>query len=1147
MAQESTGSLFEQITLLQNAVAGIIGLLGQGPENGNAPSGLAGAAGLSATSPNDQVAGFRSNLSGQIAGVFTFNGAVALEGIPDLFSGLRTETQAAPTAAFEAFTQRLTQANSVFAGDLIQRLQDTLGAIQSISNGIPENRTAVVGALLDQILNILGSLEGPEAEKIRSWFQSLQELNAVLMPLIEQAQAAPDPAVFVQQVVQRSLDSILEVFGFAQVKSLLDFLDGFPSTALSAEMLTGVSTALTATGTAFGQLQSVVNGAYPQFRATAVAVSGTLNALKEQLRPAMSIIRQLANAKILQPKALENFLRQQMDAVLAVQVQEVQRIDDPFNALFERIDQAIEGIDLEFVRTEVLGFFENTRQTLEQVDIASVGTFLQEQVATVDNVVQDLQQSVTDLLAQIQAFFDNLTEQYRTVLGNIGTFQPDGTFQYKVESDLRELLTSARLFIGGDPENPATPSIAGSLEQFRSSIDQFLGQLTELLQPVEAAIDNATSVAVEGIEDFSEFLQGLNVADLLEQLRQKVQEILDALLPIDFGAVVDPVVAEIEETTEKLQSIDTESLNDLLREALKLALDVIIQIDFTVTISTPLKDEFAKVKAIPQQAIDQLQERYEQGLALLNALQPQQLLEALFDAFDIIDDAVGSLNVTALLQPLDDLHRQHLQQPLAALKPSTLLQPVADTFQGFTSVFDEISGAALIEPLTRQLNALKAGVAGIDITRWVDDLLAAVETVQQAIRAVRPSELLQPLVDDFERLASELDRFKPSVLFQPATELAAPLLQFLETVQQQLIDALFQMFQVPLQILERLRPEALTQHIQQQIDNVLALLRSVNLPALFNQLKGQYFDLKLAVEAGGVEARVALVAYLDPQRQLGDIISTYTALITALEGLKQNVQMPDLADLYTEMRDRLLGMLPPYARELMDPETFKRVMRLADPTRFLQALDERFEALKTRLLPISPQDIAAELDATYETVLGLVDDLDIADSLNQVKDTINRLKDIVASVRVDFLAGDIDNAVSDLRALVEALDPSRMFGELDAIHHEVELVVQDTLPSQVLAGLQATLNQVQTLVSSVNPRTVLGPPLDAAWVAVQGVLDGVDFTIVLSPLVDKLDEFEVAFEAELRRTETAFDRMLQAARGALSGSAGAGATAGVSI
>ena len=84
-----------------------------------------------------------------------------------------------------------------------------------------------------------------------------------------------------------------------------------------------------------------------------------------------------------------------------------------------------------------------------------------------------------------------------------------------------------------------------------------------------------------------------------------------------------------------------------------------------------------------------------------------------------------------------------------------------------------------------------------------------VEQIKQAIREIKPSELFQPLVEDFQRLESELDRFKPSVLFQPAAELAAPLLQFLEDVQQQFIDALFQAFQAPLQLLERLQPEVL--------------------------------------------------------------------------------------------------------------------------------------------------------------------------------------------------------------------------------------------------------------------------------------------------------------------------------------------------
>jgi hypothetical protein len=129
--------------------------------------------------------------------------------------------------------------------------------------------------------------------------------------------------------------------------------------------------------------------------------------------------------------------------------------------------------------------------------------------------------------------------------------------------------------------------------------------------------------------------------------------------------------------------------------------------------------------------------------------------------------------------------------------------------------------------------------------------------------------------------------------------------------------------------------------------------------------------------------------------------------------------------------------------------------------------------------------------------------------------------------------------------MVDALDPARLFEELDAIHHEVELVVESTLPSEVLSGLEDTFGHVQDLVASVDPRAVFGPPLNEAWESVEAALQEVDFTIVLSPLVDKLDELEQEFEDSLRRAETAFDQMLGAARGALSG--GAGASVGVTL
>lgn len=1138
------GSLVVNIGTLRETFTGVQQLLGEPGSGGATGSGLAGASSLVSVSPAARVETFRNQLTEQLPTILEFDAAGAVSQTTGLLTQLRTGIQAPPTAALTGFEQQIRQTNATFSGNVVQQLQQALEKIRGISEGIPQDRTAIASALLDQMLRILGSLEGPEAAQIRRWIESVQEQHRVLMPLIEQAQASDDPAALVVQVVQRSLDSLLDALGFEQVRRLIAFLDDFLGNALPADLTDGITAAFTTVSAAYTQTFNQIDADFPDFRDTAMAAVATVHDLKQQLRPLMSLIRQIANARILQPNALENFLRQQMEAALTVQVQDVRRIDDPFQALFDRIDSAIEGVDLSIVRTEILDFFTTTQQTIEQVNIAAIGTGLQEQLGRAEGTVQELQQSVTELLAQLRDFFANLIQQARSLASGVGDFQADGSFQFRFEQDLRGILTSARTAIGGDPANPTAPSLAGSLSEFQTSINQFLSQISGLLEPVEGAITTAKDTAVTGITNFTGFLNDLNIADLMQELQQKIQEILDALGTIDFGVVVDPVIGLIEENTEKLRSINPESLNSLLREALKVALDVIIQIDFTVAISNPLKDEFAQVKAIPQQAIALLQQQYENAIGLLDALKPDQLLSALFSAFDTIAQAIGSLNITSLLQPLDQLHQQFLQQPLAQLRPSVLVAPIAQAFQETSTAVSRLKGREILNPLITLLDQLKASIASFNITGAIDELLAAVESVKQDLRDIRPSQFLQPLVAGFAQLEGELDRFKPSVVFQPVVELATPLLQFLETVQQQTVTALHQMFQVPLQLLERLQPEALSQQLQQQLDGVIRALTALNLPARYNQLKGQYFDLQQRLEVQGDEMRLSIaVQFMDPDRLLADLFTTYDDLLLALQRIREAMQLPNLSQLYTELRDRLLGLLPPYARELLNPETFKRVMRLADPTRFLQELDQRFTALKNKLIPIRPQELVTELDQSYAAVLDLVEGLQIEASLNQVKTIFDRIKGIVTSIRIDFLAGDLDQALSDLRGIVAALDPTRFVADLDAIHQEVEQVVANTVPSVVLAGLQTLLNQVQQLLLSVNPRTLLAPPLNQAWQLVEDALTAIDFTVILSPLVGKLDELEESFELSLGQTEQAFDQMLGAARGALGG----GGSASISI
>src|SRR5262249_32176154 len=370
-----------------------------------------------------------------------------------------------------------------------------------------------------------------------------------------------------------------------------------------------------------------------------------------------------------------------IDRTLAVQVQDTQDISDPFKALFDKIDAAIAGINLDFVRTDVLGFFERTRNTINQVNIPSLATVVNQKLKTMQDAVNQLQQAVTDLINRVKAFFDGLVQKYRDLASNIGTFHSDGSFTFKFENDITEVFNAARLAIAGDPQNPSATSLAGTLKTFQQSIDGFATQLNNLLQPVGQAVNNVVTPAVNAINSFTTFLQGLNLPGLLDQLSKKLREIVDSLGPIKFDVVVDPVVGELKVNTEKLHGIDTSKINDMLREALRLALQAIVSVNFTAAISGPLKQQFADIKKHSvQDLIQPIQHAYEQALSQLDRLKPDNLLQALYAAFDTLNSKLSSLNVATLLQPLDDLHHRFLELPLAQLKPSVLLKPAADSF-----------------------------------------------------------------------------------------------------------------------------------------------------------------------------------------------------------------------------------------------------------------------------------------------------------------------------------------------------------------------------------------------------------------------------------------------------------------------------------
>lgn len=1119
-------TLSSAIESLSDSLAGVGALLG---EPGAGGSGLAGAASLVAETPADRVGGFGGELTARMSGAIAID-IGPLTQIGTLLSGLPDLAEAPAGGALDGFAERLTSAATSVSGDAIGPMLEAIQAVVAISQGVPVDRTAVVSLLVDQIVAVFATLDGPEARAVQAWIDSVAEQARVLLPIIEAAGAQPDPAAVAVAVVERSLAGVLDTLGLGEIAELLAFADRFLDvTPDLGEVTAGLDGVLTG----YGEVVNLVDAPLPQFRAVAVATGEAYADLRLRLRPVLRLARQVAGARILQPGAIEEFLRRKLDEALAVPVHETQKIDDPFQALFDRIDAAVDGIDLSPVREQVLGFFATTQEAIEGIDLGGVGDRLTAGLDGVEEAVTAVEGAVATLRTQVVTFFDELAGQVRAAASPLGVFLPDGSFRYRFEADLRAALDAARAAIAGDPANPGTPSVAGALRDFQSTIDGFAAQLRELLQPVDDAVATVVGEATAGVQEFAAFLGTLDVPAVLAEAQQQIQQVLDAIGTLDFAVVVDPVVAAIEEATETVREIDVSSLNETVRAGLAAALGVVVDVDFTAEVRTPLHDTFT---AISKEAVDELREQVARLTAMLDELAPTQLLSGLFAAFDAVRGAVGSLDVATLLTPLDDAHAEFLQRPLEQVRPSVLLRPAVDAFAEATAAFAGLHGAAVVQPLQSGLDELRTAVAQFDVGGRIDEVVAAVDRVRDDLDALRPSLLLAPLTAEVGRLIGELDRFKPSVVFAPVTALATPLLALLEDITTQAIQALFDLFAQPLALLDRLRPEALAAELRGRVQALLDLLATVDIPGRIATLGVRHLELTAAVSAGGVRAKADLVAVLDPGRQVGALLAAYRDQISVLERVRDGLVFPDLTGIYDELRERLIGMLPPYARSLMTPEIFKRTMQLADPTRFLTELDARFDALKAKLLPISPDDIAAGLDGTWAALTGLLDGLDLRTALREFAETIERITGLLDGVSLDEVADAIDTALDDVRAVVGALDPARFLTGLDTLHDEVTAAVTATRPSTVLAGLQGVLDDLNRIVARLDLRASLGEPLDEAWDGVVDVVAQLDVGPLLDPLVNKLGELEAGLGGALDRVEAAFDDLLRAASAALSGS-----------
>jgi methyl-accepting chemotaxis protein len=256
------------------------------------------------------------------------------------------------------------------------------------------------------------------------------------------------------QIFQQAVFDMLQVFGYEPVKNLLDDIAGLAANALPASMISAASGAIDALDNTMDTLCDDAEGEFSAFRARIATTGDQINQVIDRLRPVMGALRRLAELELLQPGALEGFLREKLQDILDVKVNETQKIDDPFNALFDRIDAAVDAVDFSSVAAEVRGFFEQIQSAITGIDLPNISGLIGTQLEQLSRLIDELQAGVNQLLSAIQQHFGALADQARELAGQFGSFDAGGEFHFNFEAELQQVLEQARHALAGNPDDP---------------------------------------------------------------------------------------------------------------------------------------------------------------------------------------------------------------------------------------------------------------------------------------------------------------------------------------------------------------------------------------------------------------------------------------------------------------------------------------------------------------------------------------------------------------------------------------------------------------------------------------------------------------------------------------------------------------------
>jgi hypothetical protein len=1080
-----------------------------------------------------------------------------LGSLPDALNALSNAVPGDPGALVQPLSTLFDKARNAADLDLAQPVQDVAGGLTQVRSDVlgsalgelvfapgetrdlREILLEQVPALTDQFLSGLTSMRDGviSAERVQETIDFVGEISALTANLPTEPDGIVD---FLAQSFVGLPGSLLDA-PLAVSGPVLDRLEQMADAAANSGVqlhLMILMAQLDGVASRIGSIDLSAESSYQAVIDGLTAAQTSLTAISDGVQGAIDGVGD--GLSLLDLGQFETGFQSAIEGIPALEVTSLEEVGAGILAPLERINQAMEELDpLDFVdrlkallqgiaegqqelalgswQADVLGFFEEVKAFIEQLDL-------------------------TGIRDQIVSAFDTIEEE----ISSLGQ-----DFKQTILDAINEPL---------DAVEDAVDSI--DLASVTAFIEDVFGRLNTALDNISVADLQAELLTAFGT------LDGV-VGELVTQttsIAGQLDDIISNLGEIQFDPVTSEVIAEIEDLTGKLGQIDPDSLGTPQKIALSAAVGILQAIDFQGTVTDFLTERCNEIVALPQEPLQTVADRLDTFFAMVVAFDPEIVVAPLGDLYDQILEPIQSLEAGALIQPLDDLLARakeafdalspaRLKEPLDdlytplpaaldALSPAELLRPVVDVFDGFEEALRKVDLTALFEELELLLDDLFAQakaeivdhIQGLGLPAPVSDFLTSLTAL---LDLASPAFFTDPANKLVGVMDSVLEDFNPGDLFVPLQTLYDELVALLDLVEDGvLVDGFERVRETLSTTLSRTDPAVVVGRINNLSLETSTFYAALNPASLTTALDGPYQSLtdafagldesEVPAEHQGLYDQIeALVADVDSQPALGGLQSSYTTTLDQLDDLGQ-VSLDGLGATFAPVRQQIDALIPDFLREPVTAESIATALDDLRPDALAAQVDAAFDEFRERFTALRPRLVAElqEFADEQQDMLLFFDFGALADRFQEIYDAIiEQVTALNPSIIVDELQGVFET----VKAEIEDLNPTFLVDELTETFDGIKDKLDDLGLGAVEAGLDATLQNVKDKLALLDPVEILRQAgLLDTFADLQDALAEISVADLVADLDEALKKLCAELESELEKTQAAFERMLAA-------------------